>query len=99
MGEALKVTVKFTQKISKLTNTDQIIVELSENAHLNDLLRLLTARYGKELVDLLYSSEMSPIDTWASVIVDGKIMSLDPVSNIPLKEGSLVVLLSAVSGG
>ncbi|MEM2093928.1 MAG: hypothetical protein QXI32_01365 [Candidatus Bathyarchaeia archaeon] len=95
----MKVTVKFTQNIRALTQTDQTVFELREGAHLSDLLQVLIARYGEKLAELLYTSEQSPIDTWPSVIVDGKAMTLDPVTNVTLKEGSLVVLLSAGSGG
>jgi hypothetical protein len=42
---------------------------------------------------------MVPIDTWTSIIVDGRVFSLDPVPDIVLNDGSLVVLLAAVSGG
>ena len=93
----MKVTVKFTQGILALTGKDQTVINLRENAHLSDLLEVLTMQYGKGLMDLIYASELEPIDTWASIIVDGKVMSLD--SDVMLKEDSIVVFLVAASGG
>lgn len=95
----MRVTVKFTASLRTLTKTDQIFVELSDGAHLHDLIQLLIERYGESLASSMFKSSMGPIDTWSSIIVDGRVFSLDPVPDVVLKDGSLVVLLAAVSGG
>jgi len=95
----MKVTVKFTAQLSEITKTNQIIVDLDEGSHLSDLLEVLAAQYGQNLIESIYMSEMGPIDSWVSVIIDGKAMSPMPQSNIPLKEGSVIVLLAAAGGG
>ncbi len=97
----MKVTVKFTPYLTTLTKTDQIAIDLNESAHLSDLLKELTTRYGEALMDLLYASESDSIDVWASVIVQGQVISLPPVpeSDVELKEGSVVVLMAPASGG
>jgi molybdopterin converting factor small subunit len=95
----MKVLVKFTAHIRVLTGADQIVVDLDESSCLSDLLGALIERYGDGLNDLLYASELSPIDTWATVVIDGQAMRLTSKSDIKLKEGSTVVLLAPVSGG
>ena len=95
----MKVTVKFTANIRALTKADQIVVELDEGARLRELLQLLIERYGENLATSMFKSSMGPIDTWTSIIVDGRVFSLDPIPDIVLNDGSLVVLLTAVSGG
>lgn len=95
----MKITVKFAQQMRTLTKADQTIVNLSENALLSDLLKTLAKQYGEQLMNIIYNSEMGPFETWASVIVDGKAVSLTHESNTKLKENSVVVLLVAASGG
>ncbi|MDQ1278824.1 MAG: hypothetical protein QG670_84 [Thermoproteota archaeon] len=95
----MKVTVRFTANIRTLTKVDQIVVELDHGAYLRELLHLLVERYGESLASLMFKSGMGPIDTWTSILVDGRVFSLDPVPDIVLNDGSLVVLLAAVSGG
>ena len=98
---SMKVTVKFAPYISVLTKTDHITIDLDENARLSDLLKVLTMRYGEALMDLLYTSELSPLDVWASVMVESQVVPLPliPESDVKLKEGSVVVLMAPVSGG
>ena len=95
----MKVTVKFTAHLREITETNHIIVDLDEGSRLSDLLEALAAQYGQRLIESIYMSEMGPIDSWASVIVDGQAMSPMPQSNAQLKEGSVVVLLAAAGGG
>ena len=97
----MKVTVKFTPYMSVLTGTNQTAIDLDESAHLSDLLKVLATRYGEGFIDLLYTSELGPIDVWASVIVDGQAVPLPliPKSDVKLKEGSVAVLMAAVGGG
>ena len=97
----MKITVKFTPYMSTLTKTDQTVVELDENAHLSDLLKILTARYGEALMNLLFVSELSSIDVWPSIIVEGQVVSLPlvPSFDVGLKDGSVIVLFAPASGG
>lgn len=95
----MKVLVKFTAHMRVLTGADQIVVDLDEGSCLSDLLKALIERYGDGLNNFLYASELSPIDTWATVLVDGKATLLTSKSNTKLREGSTVVLLAPVSGG
>lgn len=97
----MKVLVKFTLNIRSLTKTGQAIVELDKSAHLSDLLSVLATQYGDELISLLYLSEQETIDVWASIIVDGTSVPLPliPQSDVTLREGSVVVIMSPVSGG
>ena len=97
----MKVRVKFTPTMRSLTKTDHTCVELDERAHLSDLLNVLAARYGDELIARLYLSEQGTTDVWASTIVDGTAVPLPPIlqSDVALREGSVVVIMSPVSGG
>jgi molybdopterin converting factor small subunit len=97
--KGMKVTVKFTEHLREVTKTNQIIIDLDEGSHLSDLLEVLAAQYGQRFIKLVYTSEMGPIDSWASVIVDGQAMSPTPQLDVQLKEGSVVVLLAAAGGG
>ncbi len=95
----MKVTVRFTAQLSEITKINQTIVDLDDGSHLSDLFQVLASKYGKTLIESTRISEMGAIDSWFSVVVDGKAMSAIPQSNIPLKEGSVIVLLAAVGGG
>jgi hypothetical protein len=72
---------------------------LDEGSHLSNLLEVLAVQYGQKLIESICMSETGPIDSWFSVIIDGKAMSAMPQSNILLKEGSVIVLLAAAGGG
>jgi len=97
----MKVTVKFTPEMSRLTKTDQAVVDLDENAHLSDLLKVLVIRYGESLTNLLYMPEHDSIEVWPSLIVQGLVISLPltPNSDVKIKDGSLVVLMTPATGG
>jgi molybdopterin converting factor small subunit len=95
------VTVRFTPNIRVLTKTAQTTIDLDENARLSSLLQALATQYGEEIIDNLYASNLDSIDAWSAIIVDGKAVTLPitPRSDVKLKEGSVVVLMNAVSGG
>ena len=97
----MKVTVKFTPYLRVQTKTSQTIVDLDEDARVSDLLELLTARYGRGLKDLVYSTEQDSVDVWPVLVVDGQAVPLPPLpeSDVKLKEGSVVVLMSPFGGG
>lgn len=97
----MKVRVRFTSQISVLTKTDHTDIDLDQNASLTDLLRVLNARYGEGFLDLVYTSEQGSVDVWASVIVDGQVVPLPvmPMTDVKLKEGSVVVFMAPVGGG
>ena len=97
----MKVTVKFTPNMRLLSKTAQITLTLEANTRLSGLLRALATRYGEELINRIYASNLDSIDAWSAVIVDGKAVPL-PVtshSDVQLKDGSVVVLMNAVGGG
>ena len=97
----MKVRVRFTSQISVLTKTDHTDIDLDQNARLTDLLRVLNTRYGEGFLDLVYTSEQGSVDVWASVIVDGQVVPLPvmPMTDVKLKEGSVVVFMAPVGGG
>jgi len=97
----MKVAVKFTPYLRVQTKTSQTVVDLDEDARVSDLLELLTARYGRGLKDLVYSTEQDSVDVWPGLVVDGQAVPLPPVpeSDAKLKEGSVVVLMSPFGGG
>lgn len=97
----MKVVVKFTATLRGLTKTDRTCVVLAENTHLSALLDVLTKRYGDALIAQLYLSERGTRDVWASVIVDGTVVPLPlaPQADLLLRDGSVVVIMSPVSGG
>ncbi|MFB0522696.1 MAG: MoaD/ThiS family protein [Candidatus Bathyarchaeia archaeon] len=97
----MKVRVRFTSQISVLTKTDHTDIDLDQNARLTDLLRVLNTRYGEGFLDLVYTPEQGSVDVWASVIVDGQVVPLPvmPMTDVKLKEGSVVVFMAPVGGG
>ena len=97
----MKVTVKFTPYLRVQTKTSQTVVDVDEDARVSDLLELLTARYGRGLKDLVYSAEQGSGNVWPVLVVDGQAIPLPPVpeSDVKLKEGSVVVLMSPFGGG
>jgi len=97
----MKVTVKFTPYLRVQTKTSQTVVDLDEDGRVSDLLELLTARHGRGLKDLVYSTEQDSVDVWPVLVVDGQAVPLPPVpeSDVKLKEGSVVVLMSPFGGG
>ncbi len=97
----MKITIKFTPNMRVLTAKNQITLDLDENTHLSTVLKILANRYGETIIDKLYASEVDFIDVWPSIIVDGKVITLPlkPQSDIKLKVGSVVILMSPVSGG
>jgi len=97
----MKVRVRFTLQISSLTKTDHTDIDLDQDARLTDLLRVLNARYGEAFLDLVCTSGQGSVDVWASAIVDGQVVPLPemPMTDVKLKEGSVVVFMAPVGGG
>ena len=97
----MKVLVRFTVNLRSLTKTDRALVELEERARLSDLLEALTTRYGDKFIARLYLAEQETTDVWSSTIVDGTVVPLPlvPQTDVPLRDGSVVVIMSPVSGG
>ena len=95
----MKVVVKFTPPIRSITKEDKTTIILDENAEVKDLLEALKAQYGEGLIDLIYSSDMGPHESWTSIMVDGRMLPLTHRPDVKLKDGSVVVLLAAVGGG
>jgi sulfur carrier protein ThiS len=95
----MRIRVKFTPPIHSITNQDETSITLDENAKVKDLLEALKTQYGEKIIDLLYSSDMGPHESWTSIIVDGQTLPLTHRSDVKLKDGSVVVLLAAIGGG
>ncbi len=97
----MKVTVKFTPNMRLLTQTAQITLTLEADTPLSSLLEVLASKYGEELINRIYASNLDSIDAWSAVVVDGKAVPLPvtPHSDVQLKDGSVIVLMNAVGGG
>lgn len=99
--ERMEVAVRFNPYLALATKTHHATIDLDNGPKLSDRLRILAARYGQEAMNRVYSSDLGRRETGASVIVDSQVvpLPLGPNSNITLREGSTMLLMTPGSRG
>ena len=98
----MKVIVKFSPYISSLTKTKQTVVNIKEGSSLRDLFKVLVNSYGKSVIERIYKPKLGqaePTETIASIIIDRQVILLKNESDVKLKEGSIITLITPVGGG
>jgi molybdopterin converting factor small subunit len=95
----MKVTVRFFPSLRRIVNADEIEVELPEGAGINDLVDLLTHRFGRGFLEALYISDLGVTNPYTSVIIDGETVILTKSKNYKLKDKSVVSFIAPVGGG
>lgn len=91
----MQLTVKAFALLKERLGTGQVVVELKDGATLRDLIRHLSARYGRDLENILLAQDGALADEVVVSLDEAKVEGADS----PLREGSIVFFIPPLSGG
>jgi len=87
---ALRVKVEFIGVLREVTGTNEITLDMEDNATLKDVIGKLAIRFGKDLQTRIL--EGSRIAEDALVILNGKSIRTSDVDSITMKNGDSLAL-------
>ncbi len=94
----IRTEIKFLSILSDLINSEELIIELTENSTIRHLLNLLHVRIGDKFKKRILS-ETSDLNNYVILVVNGKdIRTLDGMNTI-IRENDKISFLPALAGG
>ncbi|MCJ7613194.1 MoaD family protein [Candidatus Bathyarchaeota archaeon] len=94
----MNVEVKFFTSLREITGKKVDKVQLQTAITVEELLILLSGRYGTEFREYIYNKEGN-VQGFLSILVNGKNINALQGFNTELKEGDVVAILPPVGGG
>ena len=95
----MKITVKLFAFLRSISGASELELDLDEGAGLMDVVEELSGMLGPSFEEALYAAEDGPVNPFASVVVDGRVVLLTPRADVDLQEGSVVAFLPPLGGG
>ena len=92
------VTVVFTTLARSIAGTDQLKLELPEDATYRDIVRQLAARYP-DFLGLLIAEDRETFLSSNMFIIDGDLATPAIVMESKPKDGEVIHLMSVITGG
>jgi molybdopterin converting factor small subunit len=92
----MTVTVAYTTQLKAALGMASEQIELDSPAAVSDLLQALRDRHQAAFADLVFGADNQLLPSVLLCVGDDQI---DPNKHHPLKDGDVVTLLSAISGG
>ena len=94
----MNVEVKFFTSLREITGKKVDKVQLQTAITVEELLILLSGRYGTEFREYIYNKEGN-VQGFLSILVNGKNINALQGFSTELKEGDVVAILPPVGGG
>ena len=94
----MKITVKFFTSLREITGKKQDEIESSSTITLEELLNLLSKKYGQQFTDYLYN-EKGNVRTYIQILINGRGIKALQGFETRLKEGDTVAIFPPVGGG
>ena len=94
----MNVEVKFFTSLREITGKKVDKVQLQTAITVEELLILLSGRYGTEFREYVYNKE-GKVQGFLSILVNGKNINALQGFSTELKEGDVVAILPPVGGG
>jgi sulfur-carrier protein len=94
----MKVEVKFFTSLREITGKKVDELQLQDNTTINELITLLSEKYGKNFREYIYDKK-GEVQGFLSFLVNGKNINVLQGFNTELKEGDVVAILPPVGGG
>ena len=94
----MKITVKFFTSLREITGKKQDEIESSSTITLEELLNLLSKKYGQQFTDYLYN-EKGNVRTYIQILINGRAIKALQGFETRLKEGDTVAIFPPVGGG
>jgi molybdopterin synthase sulfur carrier subunit len=94
----MKVEVKFFTSLREITGKKTEEIQLHNTVTVEELLTLLSDKYGKQFHEYVYSKKWKA-QSFLSFLVNGKNINVLEGFGTELKEGDVIAILPPVGGG
>jgi len=94
----MKVTVKFFTALREITQKREEEIELPSTATVEELLEILSKKYGRKFVDYVYD-EKNNVRSHLQFLVNGRNTTILQGFKTKLVEGDKVAIIPPVGGG
>jgi len=95
----MKVNAKFFASVREITGKKEELVELKDGATVEDLLKILTEKYGRKFKEYVFDEKSnSPRDT-LQFLMDGRSVTTMNGLRTKLYEGCQFAIIPPVGGG
>jgi molybdopterin synthase sulfur carrier subunit len=94
----MKVEVKFFTSLREITGKKTEEIQLHNTVTVEELLTLLSDKYGKQFREYVYSKKWK-VQGFLSFLVNGKNINVLEGFGTELKEGDVLAILPPVGGG
>lgn len=94
----MKIEVKFFTSLREITGKKVDEIQLQNGITVEELLTLLSEKYGKKFREYVYSKK-GKVQGFLSFILNGKNINVLQGFDTKLKEGDTVAILPPVGGG
>ena len=94
----MRVEVKFFTSLREITDKKVDLLQLQNNLSVDELVNLLSNKYGKEFREYIYNKK-GEIQEFLSFLLNGKNINNMQGFDTKLQEGDVLAILPPVGGG
>ena len=94
----MNVEVKFFTSLREITGKKADEIQLTDTITVNELLTLLSTKYGKSFREYIYKKD-GKVQGFLSFLVNGKNINVLEGFETKLKQGDTIAILPPVGGG
>jgi len=94
----MKIEVKFFTSLREITEKKSEKVQLQNTITVEELLTLLSEKYGKKFREYIYNKK-GKVHGYLAILVNGKNINVLQGFDTELKEGDTIAILPPVGGG
>jgi len=94
----MKIKVKFFTSLREITDKKVDKIQLKNPITVEELLNILSDKYGKEFREYIYNKK-GKVQDFLSFLVNGKNINVLQGFDTKLKQGDIIAILPPVGGG
>jgi molybdopterin synthase sulfur carrier subunit len=94
----MKVEVKFFTSLREITGKKADEIQLQSVITVEELLNLLSEKYGKKFTEYIYNKE-GKVQDFLSFLVNGRNINVLQGFDTELKQGDIIAIIPPVGGG